>query len=548
MIFAAEAKHKNRRASLSINSGIDAYSGPWGHEQASHLLRRSMFGPNKTQIRWAMEQGMEATLQKLFEEIPLPAPPVNSKYQGDSNVPVGSTWVNASYSGGNIGGILGYRERSLYSWIIGQAWREGVSIREKLTLFWHNHFPVAAIVDPKFNYRYIRLLWTHAWSSFRELTKAVTIDPAMLFYLNGDESTAEAPNENYARELLELFTIGKGPLVAPGDYTNYTEQDVRAIARALTGWRHFGYASQSSGAIGANFISSRHDTGTKTLSHRFGNAVIPNLGNQEYARVVDLIFEQMEVARFICRKLYKWFVYYEISEEAEVQVIEPMAQILFSNDFEIKTALMALLSSEHFYDPANTGAMIKNPLDFIMSILKPLGVTYSQELSRRYDSWYPYWGLASGMQMEYFHIPDVAGWKAYYLAPQYYRNWINASTLPHRMHLAQDLVLTGVSPFESNGNVMKINALQLVSTLDDPLDPNALIEELASLLFPKPLRESQRDALKAILLPGLPDFEWTVEYGQYLQNPGNSALASAIDTKLRALLKSMLSMPEFQLC
>lgn len=509
-----------------------------------------MFGPTNAQIKWAVQQGLEATLEKLFDPLPQPAPPVNSYVDEDPNVPIGSTWINAPYSGVPLGDAIGYRSRSLHSWIIGQMWQEGISIREKLKMFWHNHFPLADVVDPKFHYRYLALFSTYAWGNFRELTKAVTIDPAMLFYLNGDQNSAAAPNENYARELLELFTIGKGPLAAPGDYTNYTENDVRAIARALTGWRSFGYSisSGSSGAFGSQFIPSRHDTGAKVLSHRFNNQAIPNLGDMEYARVVDIIFEKMEVARFISRKLYRWFVYYEIGEETETQVIEPMAQILFSNNFEIKPALSALLSSEHFHDPANTGAMIKNPLDFLMSALKPLGVTHSQGLSQKYDSWYHFFGISRLMQMQYFEIPDVAGWRAYYLAPQYYRNWIGATTLPHRMETTADLATTGVYPFQGNGSVMKVNVLQLISSLEEPLDPNALIEELAAILFPKPLKESQRTALKAILLPGLPDFEWTVEYGQYLDNPGNNALASAIDTKLRALLKAMLSMPEFQLC
>ena len=507
-----------------------------------------MFGPTYAQIKWATEQGMEATLDKLFEDLPLPSPPLNTHYQGDPHVAIGEIWVNAPYSGFSLNEGLAYRGRSLLSWVIGQLWQEGISIREKLTLFWHNHFPIAAILDSKYRYQYANLLRSHAWGSFRELTKAITLDPAMLRFLDGTYSTAAAPNENYARELLELFTIGKGPAAGPGDYTHYTESDIKAIARALTGWRDYGFGNLSvDGSIGAEFFSSRHDTGTKTLSHRFDHIVIPNMGDQEYAHVIDIIFQKIEVARFICRKLYQWFVYYDIKEETEALVIEPMAEILYNNDFQIRPALRALLSSEHFYAPENAGAMIKNPLDFLMSILKPLEIKTSPGLAQVYDSWYRFHGFSRLMQMEYFTIPEVAGWKAYYLAPLYYRNWISATTLPHRMDATIALTTVGHSPFQGNGDMMRADVLYLATTLDNPLDPNALIEELAIILLPKPLKASQKAALKAILLPGLPDFEWTVEYGQYLENPNNSALASAVEAKLRALLKAMLSLPEFQL-
>jgi hypothetical protein len=539
---------QEREAPRVLHTGLAPYTGQWGFQQASHLLRRGMFGPTNAQIKWAVQQGRAATVNKLFEELPMPAPPVNTYYTNDPGVPIGATWIGALYPATALGAEIGYRGRSLASWIIGNMWEEGISARQKLTLFWHNHFPIAEILDPKYRYRYYTLLYSHAWGSFRDLTKAITIDPSMLIYLNGNRNIRTAPNENYARELLELFTIGKGPLVGPGDYTNYTEQDIREIARALTGWRDFGFTTSSvDGSIGANFNVNQHDTGTKTLSNRFNNAVINNLGEQEYAHVVDIIFQQAETARYICRKLYQWFIYYEITEEAEVNVIDPMAQILINNDFEIKPSLKALLSSEHFFDPENYGVMIKNPWDFILSTVKSLQVEYSQPLAQRYDSWYHFSGVASLMEMSYFSIPDVAGWRAYFLAPQYYRNWISATTLPIRMRLTDRLATVGENPFQGNGQLMRINVLSLINTLDNPSDPNAVVEEFSQILHPKPLTTNQKNALKAILLPGLPDFEWTVEYGQYAQNPTNSALASAVETKLRALIKAMLSMPEFYL-
>lgn len=494
------------------------------------------------------EQGLDATLDQLFAELPPADPPINYNAGGDPEVPIGATWVTAPYRQPILNDQLGYRMRSLRGWMMGRMLNEGMSIREKLTLFWHNHFTMQSVLDPKFLYRHYRLLQDHAWGNFRELVKEVTIDPAMLILLNGNRNTKHSPNENYARELLELYSIGKGPLAGPGDYTNYTEQDVREVARILTGWMDFGFTtSTEDGSLGSVFVSSRHDEGVKVLSHRFDNAEIPDRGEREVEYLINLIFQKPATARFISRKLYQWFIYYKTDDEIEANVIEPMAQILIDNDYEIKPALRALLRSEHFYASQNIGAMIKHPYDYIMSIFKPLGVEISGQVDEAYNSWYRLFSLARPMQMEYFSIPEVAGWLAYYRQPLYYRNWINANTLPPRLDLINALTGNGVFPFGGNSRPMVIDVLAIVAGLDDPLDPNALIEDLGALLFPKPLREEQVRSLKEIIIPGLPDFEWTIEYGDYLANPNNSALAASIERKLRTLLRTMLTMPEFHL-
>ena len=201
----------------------------------------------------------------MLKDKPLPDPPINTSYPEDPFVNLMDTWINAPYSS-SPGDELGHRDRSLSSWILKVVVDEGISVREKMTLFWHNHFPISSIEDPKFTYRYSNTLRTFALGNFRELTKAITVDPAMLIYLNGKQNTQERPNENYARELLELFTIGKGPLIAPGDYSNYTEQDVKELARILTGFKNYGFAEESTdGTFGSRFEMHHHDTGTKQL-------------------------------------------------------------------------------------------------------------------------------------------------------------------------------------------------------------------------------------------------------------------------------------------
>lgn len=526
-----------------VTSGLEPYSGSWAFEQAAHLLRRSMFGPTIQQIKDAVNTGLDATLEQLFTELPLPDPPLNYDYEDDPYVAIGESWVDAPYPLGVE--ARAYRRRSNRAWHIGQFIAEGVSIREKMTLFWHNHFAISNINDPKYSYKHISLLRSFAWGNFRELVKRVTVDPSMLRFLNGNQNTAVAPNENYARELLELFTIGKGPVAGPGDYTNYTEEDVIQIARVLTGWNDVGYYTiDPEVEVGAIFRPNRHDQGEKQLSPRFDNLVITNMGNEEYAYLVDVIFQKEEVARFISRKLYRWFIYYNIDENAEANVIEPMAQLLIDNDYEIQPALQALLGSQHFFDFLNVGPMIKNPLDFMFSIMKQTEVQLPEALAPYYTHLYRFHIFTNPMQMVFLDPPNVAGWKAYYQEPSYYRIWINASTLPTRMLLSDTLATTGVNAMGTN---VKIDVLQLITTLEDPLDVNALINELAMLLFPQPITDGQLDALKEVLIPGLPDYEWSLEYGNYLSDPDNIELASAVETKLRNLIRVMLSMPEFYL-
>ena len=527
-----------------IGGGIEPYSGPWTKTQAAHLLRRTTFGPTIADIRLSETIGLQQTLQTLFVEYPLPAGPLNLVYANDTNVPIGQTWVDKPFSATDAG-VLNYRNLSLRAWLYDLVLQDGMSIREKLTLFWHNHFATNEVVEPNFQYHHLNLLRTFAWGNFKELVKRMTIDPLMLRFLNGNQNTRNGKNENYARELLELFTIGKGPLAGPGDYTFYTEKDVSEIARALTGWRDAGYRfTNPTVRPGSFFTASLHDTGTKTLSPRFGSATIPNQNENEYKTVVDIIFREDEVARFICRKLYRWFVYYQISAETEKDVIEPMAQILRDNNYEIKPALLALLSSKHFFDAPNVGPMIKNPIDFTLGLLRQTQTALPTGQSQKYNVLTTLFRTVALQQMEYLNPPDVAGWKAYYQEPAFYRTWINATTLGERMKFSDRFALEG---HRYNNFLIRLDPLGLIKKLENPEEADSLIAELAQLLLPQPLTEDQVKELKEVLIPGLPDYEWTIEYNLHLNKPSDTALKNAVEGKLRSLFKAMFSMAEFYL-
>jgi uncharacterized protein (DUF1800 family) len=542
-IHKEEALAASKMVQLTVNSGLDPFQGDFEFEHAAHLLRRTTFGPTYAQIKDAVAQGLDATMNQLFESKPAPAPPINFQFQNDPFVQIGETWINAPYS--TTINLLGYRNQSLRAWTMGNMINEGISIEEKMVLFWHNHFSTAEINDPKYRYRNIELFREYAWGNFRELVKKVTIDPTMLRFLNGNQNTAVSPNENYARELLELFTIGKGPAVGPGDYTHYTEDDVVQMARVLTGWRDVGFGTINPDIeISAVFLPNRHDKEAKQLSHRFDNQVITDMGDQEYAHLVDIIFSKDEVARFICRKLYRWFVYYLIDDEIEANIIEPMAQILIQNDYNIQPTLEALIRSEHFFDMLNVGPMIKNPLDFLMSVLKQPEVEFPTNPLIANRFYQRIFSVTPAMQMEYYNPPSVAGWKAYYQEPSYYRIWINSTTLPLRQDISNIMIAAGVVIGDFK---IQIDVLKFTASLDDPFDPNNLIREFGNILFPNSVTDDQITALKEILIPGLPDFEWTVEYGDYVNDPTNEDKKTAVENKLKFLLAGMMSMPEFYL-
>ncbi|HYQ85806.1 MAG TPA: DUF1800 domain-containing protein [Bacteroidota bacterium] len=526
-------------------AGLEPYAGPWGFDQAAHLLRRTMFGATKADIQAMAGMLMDQAVTQLLADSTAPSPPVNTNSL-DIDVPIGQTWVNSPRLDSNGYNPNNSRIQSLKSWWIGLMLGQPVSLREKMTLFLHNHFVTEAVVvgDARFSYKYLALLRQYALGNFKSLAKQITIDPAMLRYLNGNTNTGAHPNENYARELQELFTIGKGPEISPGNYTNYSEADVQAAARVLTGWTDDGTNLTST------FTASRHDSTNKQFSSDYGNTVVTGqtgaAGANEVDALLNMIFAQNETAKFICRKLYRWFVYYLIDSTVEANVIVPMADMLRANSYEIKPVLQALFKSAHFYDPVNAGCVIKNPVEFAVGVCRELSVAFpdSSNLAAQYSQWNYLRTQAANMQQELCEPPNVAGWSAFYQIPQFYELWINSDTLPKRNQLTDTLINTG---HVASGTTIIIDPIAFANSVSNPGDPNILINEFSQVLFPIAITDNQKAFLKETLIPGLPDYEWTTEWNDYKIDPTNPAKLNAVKTKLKALIKFMMDMPEYQL-
>lgn len=515
-------------------SGIQPYSGVWNEQTAAHLLRRAMFGATQAQVREAARQGLNATLDQLLQERPAPEPPID--------ITNGQTWHDKLFNNADTNADNRYYAY-LRAWWIGLMIQQPISLIEKMTLFWHNHFVSDRTANNDARYLYLQnaLFRRHALGNFKTLTREVTIDPAMLRYLNGNVNVAGRPNQNYARELFELFTIGKGPEISQGNYTNYAEQDVAAASRVLTGWRDIGYRSTTV-PINVIFDPTRHDSSDKQFSSAFQNTVIRgrtslNAGMDELNDLLDMIFRQAETARFIARKLYRWFVYYVIDSTVERNMIEPLAQILRQNNYEMRPALRALFASQHFFDRQNAGAFIKSPADFIIGMHRffypnnPTDQTQLIPAVQRYVGWF------ATLQMNLMQHPTVAGWGAYYQEPSYHQLWISSATLPARNGYSDAIAIAAT-----------LNRIALVQALPNPSAPYEMVRDLSRQLFAIELTTEQINHLvDNVLMPGVPYYEWTEQWNDFIRNQNDQNKRRAVDMRLQNLLRFMMRMAEYQL-
>jgi len=532
---------------LPVNGGLSPYSGPWTYETAAHLLRRTMFGPTHEQIKQAVSDGLAATLAKLTTKpTRQPNPPVTyTESIVDPNVKKGDTWVRAAL-GQNIQGLVQLKENSLYAWMMELMFTETVSMTEKMTLFWHNHFVTSDIYDPRMVYDYISLLRTHSLGNFKQLTKDITIDKAMLIYLNGNLNTLRAPNENFARELMELFTLGKGETAGPGDYTTFTEQDVLAFAKALTGHTIYLERNNPNYYPEHRFISGLHDQTTKQLSHRFNNIQIPNAGANEYQNVIDIIFAKREAATFICRKLYNFFVYYKIDDAIEQEIVDGLADILIASNFEVVPVLNALFASEHFYSIEALGCLIRAPYEYMFNTLKAMRFVPPTDLEQKYNLFSSIYRNFSGMQQTYFNIPTVAGWDPYHQEPAYHEIWINSATLPFRVTFNNQFVNKNFRARNVTGN-FGLDLPEYVKSFSNPSNVNVLIADVVKHLLPQPIEQNQINALKTVLLGNLTEAQWTTNWNNYINNPGNMQAKTGVDNRLKPFFSTLLNMPEYHL-
>jgi uncharacterized protein (DUF1800 family) len=524
-------------------AGLDVYTGTWDSPQVVHLLKRTLFGTSVQDINYFRTLTMSQAVDQLLQPTAVPATsPLNNYGSDPTGVAPWQSWINQGllYSDEEMNAN---RLNSLQCWWVGQLLNPARSIHEKMTLFWHNHFAMDATqhfkdIPAQLWYNQYLTLRKYALGSFQQLVKSITLDPAMLLFLNGSTNVMTAPNENYGRELQELYTVGKGL------GSQYTQEDVHAAARVLTGHSidvNYNYT----------YLAGNHDSANKNFSAFYGNQIITGYsggpGAGELDTMLAMIFSTQESARFICREIYNFFVYYVIDDTIEANVITPLADIFRQSGYNISAVLSVLLKSQHFYDLVNSGAcIIKSPLDLLVGLSREYKLAIPATPAGQYAVWEMLNQRAAILQQEIMAIPLVAGWDAYRQGPQYHELWINSVTYTERNFYTDLLISSGDM---MDGTTLQIDAIGFASLLSAPQNPDQLIADSLSVLIRPPLSDSSITLLKqSILLGGLTtDLYWTNAWLTYLGNPGDMTAFTTVDTRLRALFKYLMNLPEYHL-
>ena len=398
---------------------------PWDRKWAAHLYRRAAFGAGSADLTQAVKAGPGPTLDLLLK----------GTEKAADLVPT----LN------DIGRVAATRDadgNELRGWWLYCMLQGGHPLREKLALFWHNHFAtsIAKVRDPGLMFRQNVIFRAHALGEFGPMLHAVTRDPAMLVWLDSNTNVKGKPNENYARELMELFSLGVG---------NYTEKDVREAARSFSGWHTDGR--------GFRFNADQHDGGEKTFLGKTGHWT----GNE----IVDIVLKQPACARFLVRKLYAAFV----SEVAPPEgLLEPLCDAFRKSGYDIAALMRTVLGSRLFYSAHAFRKRIKSPVEYVLGAVL---ATY-----RRYEERDAHFRpLAhtqllkwlAGMGQVLFAPPNVKGWPGS-------RTWLNTATVLERDNFAAALVSGALwlPPVEQQ-------AFVVTGDLPPPkaLDPARVLEE-----------------------------------------------------------------------
>jgi uncharacterized protein (DUF1800 family) len=551
---------------VPVTSGLAAYTGQWSDREAIHLLKRTGFGFKKAHLDQLIAPGMNANSavnMVLNVSNTAPNPPVNNyqpDYADENSLAYGASWVDSFFTTDSVGDETNSRRiESLQAWMVGNALNHDITIKEKMMQFWYHFIPIDIYQVRQAPYQYInqnstRIVYDYfkvfrdlGTGNFKTLIRQMATHPAMMFYLNNQANTKTAPDENFAREIMELFTLGKGP------NSLYTQADVIAAAKLLTGWRVTGLNTANPTTA---FVAARHETSNKQFSAFFNNTVINNAGASELDSFINMIFSKDEVvSQYICRRLYRYFVYYDIDANIETNVIVPLAQHFVANNWNIMPVLDKLFKSQHFFDMANRGVYIKSPFDLMLGFLRTLNVNYNiadpSNHNAQYSIWLTVHYLMFNMEQGMATVPNVSGWQAFYQNPSFHEYWINSNSIQKRFaYIAY--AFYGID-FNKNGYVGKLKAdsIEFVKQFSDSIieDPNSLINESIKYLLPIDLSTTQKNGIKIqTLLSGqTSDYYWTDAWLEYKNNPTNNMFKLTVSSRLDNLFLTIIQLAEFQL-
>lgn len=360
--------------------------------QINHLYWRAGFGLSPREWAEKKDWPVEKAVDELFREarrprmLPLPPAPDFRRPAELSREERQAIQKAARQSVGQAN----------VDWLLRMADPQEPALLERMTLFWHGHFACRSRTGI-LAIQQLNTLRQHALGDFRSLLLGIARDPAMIRYLNNQQNRKEKPNENFARELMELFTIGRG---------HYTEQDVKEAARAFTGW---------SSNLRGEFVFRRfwHDTGTKTFMGKTGR-----FGGED---IIDIILDRPETADFITRKIYRYFV----STNPDEDRISSLSRSFYQSGYDIGKLMRQTFSSDWFYAEELRGNKIKSPVEFLAGMIRSLELSFDNPMVLVF--------LERAFGQMLFNPPNVAGWPGG-------KSWIDNSTLMTRLNLPQAMI------------------------------------------------------------------------------------------------------------
>lgn len=550
-------------------ASLSPFQGVLGHRRAAHLLRRTSFVYTKSKVDQFANQTATQALASLLQPYNLTNP------QPIYDDPTTSTNENATWilplpgtDNANLPNQDFVLRRYVLSWWSDEAMKDP-GIVHKMVIFWHQYLAVSnQTYGSKHFFDYLWLLRWSALGNFKKLATKIVTDNVMLLYLNNHQNTASNPNENFAREFFELFTIGKGPQIGPGDYTNYTEDDIVQAAKVFTGFRVSGGRTNidpETGIPRGITSFSNHAPGPKQFSSKFQNTVIQGATNAagmwvELDNFVNMVFAQAETAKNLCRRLYRFFVSKKITSEIETDIIVPLANTLISNNFAVKPVLEKLLQSKHFFDEDDSdnqdeiiGGIIKSPLELVYHALSffslqpaPLATQPGQNyLFHERGLAQRAFGLANYSP---FNPSDVAGYPGFYQEPDFSRAWFNSSTIIARYKLPA-MLLSGKLTIGGSTNTalgVKLDIAPWVKNsgiISNPLDSQIVVQDLLKYLLPEEVSQERFDYFHiTVFLDGLPPADWTYEWENYISTNNDSEVKLALERLINAIMYS----PEYQ--
>jgi uncharacterized protein (DUF1800 family) len=456
-------------------------------DRIAHLLRRFGLGASEQELEFYGKLGLSGAIDHLLKaEDPSPSVALEAFETKKGAV--------------KIAGVQGW-------WALRMATTQA-PLREKMTLFWHDHFATSAakVTIPQLMANQNELLRANALGSFRDLLREVSLDPAMLYWLDNQENVAGAPNENFARELMELFTVGLD--------NGYTEEDVREVARAFTGHGFKQRGGNRQGLPRGPFFvdRTRHDGGAKRILGREGNF--------DGDDVIDLLCERPQTARYLTEKILAWFMV----PDPESALVDRFARRFSASGLSISALLRDVMESEEFYSERAERAITKNPVDFVIPIVRQAGLgstlVKAAETGNPQGACAPLLYATKNMGMDLLFPPDVAGW-------EHGGAWITSATMIQRAQFAPKLfgvAERGVKGSKGRNPNFRFDAWPLVSS--DPT-PKGVVAKMLSL-FDVPPMPTKVPVLEAAV--------------------GSKLTPNTADERAAAVCRLIFAAPEFQFC